>query len=108
MLSIKDNNISLTRGDTAYLELSIKDYYFRIGDIIELSVKKTVKDAEHFLKKIIQVENVTETITIKIEPQDTNNASFSEYIYDIQLTTADGDVNTVIPAHKFNITKEVS
>lgn len=108
MLSVKDNNISLTRGDTAYFDLYIKDHSFQVGDMIELSVKKNVKDTEHLFKKVVEVPEEAEKVTLKVEPSDTANASFAEYSYDIQLTRVNGDVNTIIPAHKFTITKEVS
>ena len=108
MLSIKDNNISLTRGDTAYFDLYIKDHNFQVGDIIELSVKKNLKDTEHLFKKVAEVPIEVEKITLKVEPIDTASATFAEYFYDIQLTRANGDVNTIIPVHKFTITKEVS
>ena len=45
---------------------------------------------------------------IHIRPEDTKELSFGKYLYDIQLTTADGDIYTVIPPTTFEILKEVT
>jgi hypothetical protein len=42
-----------------------------------------------------------------IYPEDTKELEFGSYVYDIQLTKANGDIDTFITASKFKITAEV-
>ena len=108
MFSIDANsNIAITRGDTAVLAISLKnkdgtDYVIKSGDVLVFTVKENV-----YTKDItIQKQFVDEQI--KINPQDTNELSYGTYYYDVQLTTASGDVFTVITPHKFEIKTEVT
>ena len=101
--------IALTRGDTARLTVSIvnddsgEPYEIQNDDTLTLSIKKTVKDENALVSKTIDG-----TDTFHIEPKDTSELSFGMYVYDVQLTTSDGDVYTVIPPSKFEILTEVT
>jgi uncharacterized membrane protein YkoI len=44
---------------------------------------------------------------LTIEPEDTQDLDFGTYVYDIQITLADGTVDTFIADAKFNIGVEV-
>lgn len=109
MLNVLENgDIQLTRGDTAHLSVNIvKDkgeaYEIQNGDTLTLSVKKTVKDDEALMSKTIKGSD-----TFHIEPKDTSDLKFGKYLYDVQLTTDDGDVYTVIPPSTFEILTEVT
>lgn len=110
MLKImKDGTIQLTRGDTARLavpiinELDGEEYVIQSGDTLVFSVKKTVSDTEVLLEKVLKGEN-----TFHIEPKDTAKMKFGHYKYDVQLTTAGGDVYTVIAPTTFEILSEVT
>lgn len=56
-----------------------------------------------FLQKIID----NETLMLRIDPEDTKKMSFGKYKYDIQLTRADGRVDTFITEADLIIGKEV-
>lgn len=110
MLKImKDGTIQLTRGDTARIRVSVtneidgEEYIVQSDDTLVLSIKKTVNDAEVLLKKVLKGEN-----TFHIEPKDTAKMKFGHYKYDVQLTTAGGDVYTVIAPTTFEIMAEVT
>ena len=53
----------------------------------------------------------TATFQMKLNPEDTEGMDFGTYYYDVQLTTAGGDVDTYIPetgkVAEFIIEKEV-
>lgn len=103
-----DNSIELTRGDTARLAVTVtnddgEDYEVQSTDTLALTIKKKVKDSEALVSKIIIGSNV-----FHIEPRDTDGLSFGDYVYDVQLTTAEGDVYTVITPSPFKITEEVT
>lgn len=104
-----DDSIELTRGDTAYIDLTVEDYIFKVGDEILFSVKKRATDEEYIFQKKIIIEEENEMITIKISSNFTKEAKFGDYVYDIQLTQkVNGDISTVVPINKFTIAKEVS
>lgn len=103
-----DGSIELTRGDTAYFDVSITDidespYEMQPNDTLTLSVKKSVNDAEPAFQKIIQGHAL-----FHIEPKDTAGLAFGKYKYDVQITTENGDVFTVIGPETFEILSEVT
>lgn len=101
--------IELTRGDTAYLEINIKnevtgeDYAIGRCDKLTLTLKKSVYDETPVFTKTIQGINV-----FNILPEDTSELAFLKYRYDVQLTTSEGEVYTVIEPSTFNILQEVT
>ena len=104
-----DGTIQLTRGDTARLTVTIaneadgNEYAIQSGDTLTLTVKKAVTDAEPSIQKVL-----TGAATFHIEPKDTAQLEFGKYKYDVQLTTAGGDVYTVIEPTTFEILQEVT
>lgn len=110
MLYIKDDGtIRLTRGDTARLTIPIinsasnDEYVMQSGDVLFFTVKKSAKDTNYLFQK-----ESTGTNAIHIKPEDTNNLSFGKYKYDVQLTTAPGDVYTIIEPSVFEIMEEIT
>ena len=110
MLDINEYGaIRLTRGDTAKLSVNIfadvtgEAYTIASDDIIRFTVKTSADVADMCFQKVLKG-----TTDIKIEPSDTKNLKYGSYVYDVELTTKDGDVFTVIPPSKFVLTKEVS
>lgn len=109
MLYIDDKTIKLTRGDTARLTIPIVnlanngEYTMESGDILYFTVKKTAKDSDFLFQK-----SVTGSNSIHIRPEDTATLSFGKYKYDVQLTTATGDVYTVIEPSTFEVMEEIT
>ena len=109
MLYIDDKTIKLTRGDTARLTVPITnlantgEYTMESGDILYFTVKKTAKDSDFLFQK-----SVTGSNSIHIKPEDTADLSFGKYKYDVQLTTATGDVYTVIEPSTFEVMEEIT
>jgi len=107
---LDDKTIRLTRGDTAYLTIPLfndstqSDYEMSANDVLTFSVKRKPKtDIDCLIQKIIHGSN-----TFHIEPGDTKDMSFGKYRYDVQLTTAGGDVYTVIEPSVFEVMEEVT
>lgn len=102
------NTVSLTKGDTAYLKVDIKNdangdvYEVRDGDTLTMTVKKDFNSNPAFQKKI------SGGVEFHIKPQDTTGLDVGKYKYDVQLDTADGDVFTVIAPSTFEILEEVT
>lgn len=106
---VRSNNmIFLTRGDTfkAVLTITYPDgsIYTPIeGDSIRFAMKRDVDDTECLILKDIPID----TMMLQLDPADTKELEFGSYIYDIQLTKANGDVDTFITASKLKLTVEV-
>lgn len=110
MFYIEDgNHMKLTRGDTAYITVEISNialgeqYVIGENDELTLTVKLKIADETPVLQKTIRGSN-----TFKLKPEDTANLSFRAYRYDIQLTTSDKDVYTVVEPSLFTIMQEVT
>lgn len=106
--SVKGTTISLTRGDTfgADIEIFRPDgtlYTPNEGDQIRFAMKQKISDPEPLILKDIPIE----TMKLIILPEDTKELPFGNYIYDIQLTKANGTIDTFITKSKFILTEEV-
>lgn len=109
--SVKGTTITMTRGDTfrtivkMYIDSGHKTEYIpQEGDVIRFATKKKFKDTENIVFEKI-IPNDTQILTIK--PEDTKSMSFGKYVYDIQITYANGDVDTFIDKATLAITEEV-
>ena len=106
MVKIQGTSIYMTRGDTATINLSIKDenkneYELGEGDIVVFSVKKTLSDESYLIQKTFKDKEIV------IEHEDTKDLSFGEYLYDVQVTFSDGKVSTIITPSKLILEGEV-
>lgn len=106
MLTVdSENNITLTRGDTAILTLTVKkngsDYDFS-DDLTQFTVKRNTVTSE-----IVFQKTFTGT-SIQIDPSDTKDLYYTDLKYDVQLITPDNDVYTVITPHDFIVAEEVN
>lgn len=100
-----DNNIKLTRGDTASFDLTITENttsYDFSNDTVVFTVKKNV-----YTDTILIQKTFSDGI-INLTPSDTNPLNYGTYYYDVQLTTPGGSVFTVIPPTKFTVAEEVT
>lgn len=100
MVSISDTKITMVRGDTALITISITDsdgeaYEVQDGDVIRFAVKKRYSDDDTVILKTID----NDTLLLQIDPEDTEDldmGSRGKYVYDIEITQADGTVDTFI------------
>lgn len=107
MFKINGSTISITRGDTGVFSLDIKNAqgqaYDYSQDTVLFTVKKTVFDNTPLIQKtVVYGENIT------ILPSDTSSLPYGAYVYDVQLTTAGGVVDTIIVPSKFIVMEEVT
>lgn len=108
-LKLTGTTIAMTRGDTVKLQLELIDsegevYTPQAGDVIRFAMKENYDDAEPLIFKVIP----NDTLILKLEPEDTKSLPQpSSYVYDIQITYANGDVDTFIDKAKLKLTEEV-
>lgn len=114
MLHINDatNEIQLTRGDTAYLQVPLvnigpggeeTEYAMAADDILTFTVRAALDDPKICFQKVSKGAN-----SFRVAPEDTQGYTFGKYKYDIQLTKANGDVHTVVEPACFKILPEVT
>lgn len=106
--SIKDTSITLTRGDTLKVEVSIlqgdgEPYVPGESDVIRFALKKNYEDVNPLILKVIP----NDTLLLTIDPEDTKQLPFGKYVYDIQLTNGAGEVDTFITKARFTLSEEV-
>ena len=108
MLKIDGHRITLTRGDTLTLTLTLKKnnqtYTPVEGDVIRFALAQGyVTDPAYSLKKELTIPN--DTLTFTLTSADTA-LEYRDYNYDIQITHSDGTVDTFISS-TLTITGEV-
>ncbi len=96
----KSLNISLTRGDTASLEIKTyrrnaagnpgEPYELADTDTLLFTVKRSVNDEECLIRKAVTGSNV-----ITLDHADTAGLQFGRYRYDIKFKPSDGVFDTI-------------
>lgn len=98
-----DTDIYLTRGDTFSANIAIYDadgkaYVPDVGDTITFAMKANYSDED----PAVEVDIDPDTMLLVIESGDTAGLPMGvAYVYDIQLTSAGGDVYTFIKGRFF-------
>ena len=105
--SISGNDITLTRGDSLFLQLALskngEPYTPAQGSVIRFAMKLKYTDEDPVLVKLVPID----TLLLEIEPEDTSDLIMKKtYVYDIQLTDENGYVDTFISG-TFTIGEEV-
>ncbi len=105
MFQIANNTIKITRGDSGEIDLTIYDtdgseYELKDGDEVLFTVKESTLSPNALIQK--------SGTKISILPEDTKNLSYRKYVFDVQLTTATGTVDTIIPPSTFEVLSEVT
>lgn len=99
----------MTRGDTLRAVLELKDedgneYVPQTDDRIRFAMSKNYDDATPLVIKEIP----NDTLELVLDPADTKNLPQpSTYVYDVEITYANGDVDTFIDKAKLKLTEEV-
>ena len=107
--SLNGTTITLTKGDTFKRTLMLKekatgDPYIPIeGDSIRFAAKKRYQDEEC----LIYIEIPIDTMLFHIRPEMTKDLAVGNYVYDMQITFSNGDVDTFIDRAKLILTEEV-
>ena len=94
-MKIDENRICMVKGDTGYLNINLhydngNNYVIHEGDKITFFFFFSIYDSDYALQK-----NVNAGEVIAINPEDTQNLTSGDYVYDVQLDTTLGEVFTV-------------
>lgn len=109
---IRGTDLHMIRGDSETLVIKIEGqdgipYQLQEGDKVYFTIKIRANTKEKAIQKIITYFPNNQAI-VELEPKDTSNLNFRKYVYDIQLTQANGRVKTIIPLSTFEIMEEVT
>lgn len=107
MLRVNGTTIYLTRGDTARIQIDLIEadgtaYEPQEGDSVRFAATVEWGDPP-----CIEIPISTDSLLLEIAPNDTKPLEFGEYWYDIELTRANGDIDTFIDRAKLVIREEV-
>ncbi|MBR0204090.1 MAG: hypothetical protein IJQ56_06980 [Synergistaceae bacterium] len=97
MLTVTGNRIYLTKRDSAYFKIDLKDnsgaeYIPYAGDKIYFKIRKNIfSDAVVFVKEIPK-----DTLILELTPEDTANLEITSYRYEIEIVSILGQNFTVI------------
>ena len=101
------NKVFITKGDNAELvvrlvDINKKERQIFADDVIVLTVRKKIGDQSSVLTK------TASNGVISFAPADTSSLSTGLYRYDIQLTTFDNKVYTIVADSIFEIGGEIT
>lgn len=112
MVEVNGTTITITKGDTGFITVGIRNadgsaYIPQQGDVVRFAMKKNYSDSETLIEKNIPLD----TMMLRLDPEDTKDLeagpSRGKYKYDIELTRADGQIDTFIPRADFIVLEEV-
>ena len=104
------NKIVMTKGDTVRLRVNIQQkrtgemYKPHNGDKLRFALKRYISNRTVELEKDIP----TDTMILTLTEEDTKTLDFGVYHYDIQLTYANGYVDTIIQNGLLELKYEVN
>lgn len=113
MIKIKKTSISLTRGDSAYINFTLTNddgepITLTGGDHIRCQVRTEPVVGQLLFEGLVNYSTANNTITWHIRPQDTATAEIGTYYWDAQIEYANGDVYTFVDVSEFTLLPEVT
>lgn len=101
-----NKKITLVRGDSLHLKVNIyvdkEPYIPQFGDSVRFAMKQSYQSNKLLIRKNIPIDSME----LHLEPSDTKKLNFGKYVYDIEITFYNGDVDTFISG-EFELTPEV-
>lgn len=103
--SIKGKRITLTRGDTLVAEIAISNpdgtpYEMQAGDSVRFKMRADAEDTAAIVTKDVTAGTLT------IAHADTASLDTGTYFFDVEMTFANGTVDTFIPEGQLTLTPE--
>lgn len=107
-----DKKITMVQGDTGVIRMRISNYELSQGDEVRFAIVNKANPSillcQHSDKKIVLEKQVTVfekdgSARIVIYPYDTEYLQPGKYLYEIQVKTKDGRIDTVVPLTGFTL-----
>lgn len=111
MIKINKTEISITRGDSAYINFDLRNnrgdaVQLLSSDVVRCQVRDDVDGNLIFEGRVTKDSNGT--ITWCIKPEDTADCSIGTYYWDAQVEFGNGDIFTFVNVSKFNVLPEIT
>ena len=108
MFKVNRNSIYLTRGDSAFISITLMDnkgriYEWQEGDCMYFRVKQSAMALSILLEKVV----VYNSAMFEFVVSDTAGLDFGTYRYEVELVTATGQHYTVIENAVFEVGPEL-
>lgn len=98
-------NYTMIRGDSRTLRVSC-DPAFSPGDRVQMMVKEDYNTDAVISKEVTEFDGGDAVIVIAHD--DTKDVTPGDYVYDIQVTWASGNVQTIISKSRFRIEEDIT
>lgn len=109
---VEGQNLSMVRGDSEAITVTMRKddetVPFTTGDTVYFTVKASPKLPDIALQKIVVDFTQDGAARIELKPEDTKKLTPRQYWYDIQYTSAAGDVKTIVGKSMFTLREEVT
>lgn len=107
-------NLAMVRGDSESITVACYEKIegasefvpLAAGDAVTFTMRPDVEGAV-VLQKVIEEFDDGKAVIV-FAPADTGGLDFGDYVYDIQLTRADGTVTTLVEPSVFRLKEEVT
>lgn len=111
MIEINKTSISLTRGDSAYINFTLtgddgQPVVLNQSDKVRCQVRDKTVSGKLIFEGSITVSG--SQIVWHIRPEDTMNAEIGTYYWDAQVEYANGDVFTFVEVSRFTLLPEIT
>lgn len=113
------NGISITRGDTATLEITFEGDAPGASDRVIAMLKKSARKTDSFWEKELELEDSGEhekdgetvsysTYLLDLSSEDTLALPFGNYFWDLRILYGDGQITTPFAPAGFNVLEVVT
>ena len=108
MFAVNEMAISITRGDTATIEITFDGDTPGEDDTVIASLKRsTRKKDEAIWEKTLTMEDDGKFL-LNLASEDTENLAYGSYFWDLRILYSDGQITTPFAPAKFNVLEVVT
>lgn len=93
--------IKMVAKDTGDFVITLDNYLLADGDLVYFTVNRELEKENPLIEKVVSAFNDHNAV-IRLTSQDTD-LPIGTYLYDVQVNTADGRVDTILGPAKFKI-----
>lgn len=115
MIKVSGTKIQMTRGDTLRVQVNLtqdgEPYEPQAGDSVRFAMRLAglnTAGTEYANPICVDKTIPTDTMILELEPSDTAELGFGKYVYDIEVTFADGSIDTPIASASLTLMPEVA
>lgn len=110
-ITVVQQNVWITRGDSGYVTMDLKDdddqpFDIGEGDVVRCHVRETAESESILFEADITVKD--DEVTWHLLPENTEGLDIGTYAWDAEVRLSNGDVFTFIPVSEFHVIQDVT